>query len=325
MTAGVGATVIALSALLAVVLWWARRPTEAVRLRNALRLQPSHDEDFTWVPPHFPPGFAVEREEPGSEWSEIIASLGIEAIPGDWAKALALAGQLTERAEDKGPVRADPLATYHAIRSGYGYCADFVKVFLVLAHAAGLVARQWAFSFDGFGGHGHTIVELYDRERERWLLLDVFNNFHVVDATSGEPLGALEYRDALLGRRGAALMRRNGPGRLGFVHEHKALEYYRRGIHQWYLMWGNAVYSYYSHPVVRWSGRISRSLAHLAANVVGVQPHIHIYATPANAECVQRMFALRRHLQWIIFAGLVLLVTLAVQLLAVGAPGRAGT
>jgi hypothetical protein len=30
----------------------------------------------------------------------------------------------------------------------------FVKVYLALAHAAGITARQWAFSFDGFGGHG---------------------------------------------------------------------------------------------------------------------------------------------------------------------------
>ncbi len=315
MTAGIGATVIALAALLAVVLWWVRRPTEAVRLRNALRLQPSHEEDFTWVPPHFPPGFAVERREPGSEWSEIIASLGIEAIPGDWAKALALAGHLTERAEDKGPVRADPMTTYHAIRAGHGYCADFVKVFLVLAHAAGLVARQWAFSFDGFGGHGHTVVELYDRERERWLLLDVFNNFHVVDATSGEPLGALEYRDALLGRRGTALMRPNGPGRLGFVHEHKALEYYRRGIQQWYLHWGNATLSCYANPLVRATGRISPSLTAAVANVVGAQPAIRIYETPDNVAEVRTMFALRHRLWWTLIGIAVLTALLGLQLL----------
>ncbi len=324
MTAGIAVNVIALAALTALVLWWARRPTEAVRLRNALRLQPSRDEDFTWTPPNFPPGFAVERRAPGEDIRKIVASVGVDSIPGDWDKALALAGHLTERAKDKGPVRADPLTTYHAIRDGYGYCADFVKVFLVLANAAGLVARQWAFSFDGFGGHGHTIVEVFDHQRKRWLLLDVFNNFHVVDAASGEPLGALEYRDALLGRRGAALMRRNGPGRPGYVLEHKAVEYYRRGIDQWYLIWGNAVDSYYAHPAVRWAGRISRSLAHLAANVVGAQPHIRIYATPANAKWVQRMFALRRRLHWIAFAALVLLAALAVQLLAGGGPGRAG-
>jgi hypothetical protein len=324
MTAGVAVNLIALGALLALVLWWARRPTEAVRLRNALRLQPSREEDFNWVPPRFPSGYAVEHRPPDIAFRDIVASLGVDAKPGDWGKALALAGHLTERARDQGPVRADPLTTYRAVREGCGYCADFVKVFMVLAHAAGLVARQWAFSFDGFGGHGHAVVEVFDRQRGRWLLLDVYNNFHFVDAASGEPLSAFEYRDALLGRRGIALIRRNGPGRPGFIHENTAVDYYRRGIDQWYLVWGNAVSSYYSHPAVRWSGRISRWLAHLVANVVGAQPHIRIYATPANAQWVQRMFALRRRLQWVMFAGLLLLVALVVQLLALGAPARAG-
>ena len=324
MSIGIAVNLVALAALLLLVLWWARRPTEAVRLRNALRLQPSRNEDFSWVPPHFPPGFAVERREPGAEFRAIVASVGADQMRGDWAKALSLSAHLTERAEDKGPVRDDPLATYRAIREGYGYCADFVKVFLVLAHAAGLAARQWAFSFDGFGGHGHTFVEVFDRERGKWLFLDVYNNFHAVDATSGEALGALEFRDALLGRRAPALLRPNGPGRPGFVIEHKAIDYYRGGIDQWYLVWGNSAYSYYMHPVVRWSGSISRGLAHLAANVVGAQPHIRIYATPENRVSESRMFALRRRLHWAALAGLLLIVALVMQLAAVGAPGRVG-
>ena len=316
MTAGIVVNLIALAALLALVSWWARRPTETVRLRNALRLQPGRDEDFTWVPPHFPPGFAVEHRQPGTEFRDVVASLGIEAIPGDWGKALAIAGHLTECAEDKGAVRADPIATYRAIRTGYGYCADFVKVFLVLAQAAGLIARQWAFSFDGFGGHGHTVVEVFDRERGRWLLLDVFNNFHVVDAEDGEPMGALEYREALRGRRGTASMRRNGPGRLGFIHEHKAVEYYLRGIDHWYLMWGNAVLSNYANPVVRAMGRISPTLMAIAANVLGGQPHIRLYATPDNTGEVRKMFALRRWLCWTMFAIAGLTVLLGAQLLS---------
>ena len=314
MTARIAVNVIALTALLALLLWWARRPTEAVRLRNALRLQPSRDDDFTWVPPHFPPGFDVERRPPSAEFRAIVSSLGIDAIPGDWRKALALAGHLTERAEDRGPVRADPLSTYRAIRNGYGYCADFVKVFLVLAHAAGLIVRQWAFSFDGFGGHGHTVVEVFDRERGRWLLLDVFNNFHVVDAASGEPLGALEYRQALHGRRGPADMRQSGPGRLGFIHEHKALDYYRRGRDQWYLMWGNAAFTYYAHPAVRAAAKISPTLAAVVANVIGAQPRIRIYATPENRAVVRKIFALRRQLQWVLGSVVGLTVVLAIQL-----------
>jgi hypothetical protein len=318
MTYGIAINALGLGGLLALVLWWARRSTEAVRLRNALRLQESRAEDFTWKPPDFPAGFAVERGPPDPQFRSVVDSLGIDSLRGDWSKALALAGHLTERAQDKGPVQSDPLTTYRAIRDGHGYCADFVKVFLVLASAAGLVTRQWAFSFDGFGGHGHAVVEVFDRQRGRWLFLDVFNNFHVVDETTGEPLGALEYRNVLLERRGPARMERNGPGRAGFVHAHQALDYYRRGVDQWYLVWGNAVQSYYSHPAVQWSGRASRWLAHLVANLVGAQPHIRIYATPENRELVERMFALRRRLKWLGLFALVLFAVLVAQVVTAG-------
>lgn len=325
MTAGVLLTALALAPMAALLLWWARRPTEAVRLRNALRLQPSTVSDFRWQPPDYPAGYQVEHRVPSAEFRRIVESLHIDSIPGDWDKALALAGHLTEMAADRGPVRADLVATYAAIRNGYGYCADFIRVFLALAQAAGVPARRWAFSFDGFGGHGHTVVEIFDRQRGRWLLLDVYNNFHAVDAASGEPLGALEYREALLDPRGDARMQRSGPGRPGFVHEEKALDYYRRGIDQWYLMWGNAVYSYDAHPLVRWAGRVSPTLADVVANVVGAHPPIRIYPTPRNGDATRRMFALRRRLHWVGLAAAMLLLALAYQLFASGTAGRAGT
>ena len=94
---------------------------------------------------------------------------------------------------------------------------------------------------------------------QRWLFLDVFNNFHVVDAASGEPLGALEFRDFAAGNREGVAMRPNGSGRPGYHLRAKALDYYRRGAPEWYMWWGNAVFSYYAHPLVRVAGRVSRS------------------------------------------------------------------
>lgn len=316
MTIGIAANLLALSGLIAFVAWWTYPATEAVRLRNALLLQKAHAGDFTWVPPHFPEGFKVERRPPSPEFREVVKALGADQTVSDWDAALTLAIHLTEHAEDKGPVRADLLTTYRAIRDGYGYCADFVRVFIALAHTRGMTARQWAFSFDGFGGHGHTLVEVFDRQRSRWLMLDVFNNFHAVDVATGEVLGALEYRESLLGHRQAA-MHPNGPGRLGFVHEHKALEYYRRGVHQWYLLWGNAVFSYDAHPLVRVAGRISRTLARVAATLTSAQPRIRIYETPENAEQVRHMFALQRTVLSMVGLLVLLLATLIVQLLSV--------
>jgi hypothetical protein len=315
MSIGIVVNLVAVAAVVGYVLWRAYPGTEAVRLRNALLLAPGRCEDFDWIPPTFPVGFRAERLPPTREFREIVAGLDLGSLSGDWEKALALASHLIERAGDLGPVRADPLTTYRAIRDGYGYCADFVKAFLALAHAAGLTARQWAFSFDGFGGHGHTLVEVFDRRRGKWLFIDVFNNFHAVDSESSEPLSALEFRKTLVAPGEGAYMRPNGAGRPGFIYPEKALDYYRRGVHQWYLWWGNAVFSYYAHPLVSAAGRLSRVLAHLAASIAGVQPRIRIYQTPENAELVRRMFSLRCRLFVLAgFLGLAL-ATLAWQLL----------
>jgi hypothetical protein len=298
--------------LLALGTWREKCIAVAVRWRNALLLQPARAGDFAWIPPHFPADFKVERGSPPSEFRKIISALRLGQDNTDWSNALKLAAHLIENVEDKCPVQADVITTYHSVRNGHGYCADFVRVFLALAHTCGLTARQWAFSFDGFGGHGHTIVEVFDRQRNKWLLIDVLNNFHVVDASSGEPIGALEYRDALRNRRDTTIMQPNGPGRPGFVHEHIAIEYYQKGVDQWYLWWGNAVFSYDAHPLVRAAGALSRPLAHIAGILAGVQPRIKVYEVEENAGEVRRIFALRR----ILIAAATIAVMLVATLIA---------
>src|SRR6266545_3983297 len=276
MSPGVAVNLALLGGVAAWVAWRAWPPTEAVRLRNALLVDAGERSDFDWTPEAPPQGFRVERRAADAFFVNVVRSIGAEGPGDDWTRALTIASHLVERAQDTGPVRADLHTTYDALRTGRGYCADFVKVYIALAHAAGLAVRQWGFSFDGFGGYGHTVAEVFDRQRAKWLLVDVHNNFHVVDQASGEPLGALEYRDTLLGLRDGARIVANGPGRPGFEHEATALEYYRRGLDQWYLLWGNAVYSDYGHPVVRALGRYSRTAAQVAANLVRVQPRLRI-------------------------------------------------
>ena len=298
----------ALGALLAYLAWLAYPPSEAMRLRNALLLRRGNEADFSWTPDTVPADFRAERAPPSADYAAIVQSLGMGEVQLDWDKARLLAAHLARHAGDKGPIRSDLATTYHRIQQGYGYCADFVKAYLGLAHAAGLFARQWAFSFDGFGGHGHTFVEVFDRQRARWIFIDVFNNFHAIDTPSGEQLSALEFRDSAMGRRARVAMRPNGSGRPGFIHETKAVDYYRRGAPEWYMWWGNDVFSYYAHPVVRLTERISRSLAHEVGVVAGLQPKLQIYLVPENREQARRMFELRRRLSWI---GAILLALVA--------------
>lgn len=314
MTGWLGANLLALAGVTADVARLAWPPGELVRLRNAMLLEPAGEGSFRWTPDDLPPSFRNERQSPDPAFVAIVDGLDVAGC-GDWGKALRIAAHLAEHARDKGPLQDDLLASYRGIRDGYGYCADFVKVFLALTHAAGLFARQWAFSFDGFGGHGHTFVEIYDRQRSRWVFLDPHNNFHVVDAASGEPLSALDFRERLRGQGSAMRMQPNGAGRMGYADEQKALDYFRRGTAQWYLWWGNAVVTYYRHPLVRVAGRVSRILAHLVANLIGLQPRIRIYPAEESRAAAERMFALRRHLRISVVLGLGLIVSLVAQLI----------
>jgi hypothetical protein len=194
-----------------------------------------------------------------------------------------------------------------------------VKVYLALAHAAGLVARQWAFSFDGFGGHGHTFVEVFDRRRRKWLFLDVFNNFHAV-ASTGEPVSAFELRDSLQGQRADVRLEPNGPGRPGFIYREKALDYYRRGLPEWYLWWGNAVVSAAASPIVRWASRAGGGLGRVAGMLLDRQPRIRILPTDENRGQAESLASLRTRTRVALVLLLALLVCLAVQFVRTAAP-----
>lgn len=281
------------------------RHIESVRLRNALLLQPSTSADFSWTPAHVPAGFEVEQRAPTPLFAQAVARLGIEGL-GDWDKARALAAHLTERAQDKGPIQSDLATTYRRIREGYGHCADFAKVYVALAHAAGLFVRQWAFTHNGFGGNGHVLTEVYDSLRGKWLMLDVYNNFHAIDAASNQVLSALEFRDSVLGLRAPALVRPLGAGRPGFIHHAKLMEYYRRGAGEWYLIWGNAVYSAERNPVVRAAIRLHPAAGQLAAMLFRACPGIRLYVTAGNRAAAEALAELGRSVRLALWSALML-------------------
>lgn len=286
--------------------------SEVVRLRNALVIQPSSPADFSWIPPGYPADFARDTGPP--VFAAEVAAIGVDRIQDDWGKAAAIAGHLLENAQDKERISSDLRTTYRMIRGGYGYCADFTDVFLALARAAGLDARMWAFSFDGFGGHGHAVNEYFDRQRGKWVMIDVYKNLRALDAATGEALGALELREAILEQRGPARFERIGPGR-GYKHEYKQWEYYGRGVHQWYLWWGTAVERYDNQPLISAAERIAHPLAQSIAVALGLHPKVRVLSSPENSALEARMFSLRSTLLWLLPVGVVLVVLLIAQCL----------
>jgi hypothetical protein len=313
-TLGIAANVFGLAVVAGWLLRRAVPSSEAARLRNAFLIDAGAVEDFAWTPDSVPPGFMLERRRPDPFFAEVAGRLGKREALNDWERALAIASHLVENARELGPIRAGLRRTYQKIREGFGYCADHVRVFIALAHAAGLPVRQWGFSFDGFGGRGHTLVEIFDRKRQKWLMIDVYNNVHAVDAATGEPLSALEYRAALSGERAGADLVPNGPGRLGFNVGAKAVDYYRDGVDGWYMIWGNAVHTYDVHPIVGPAAGLSRTLSDLIASFAGVRPRMRVYAIPANAGDLRRMRSLRGRLCAVAGIALLLCTTLVAQL-----------
>ena len=154
-------------------------------------------------------------------------------------------------------------------QDGDGYCADFVRVFTAIATAAGMPVRSWAFSFDGFGGHGHVLPEIWNRQRKVWQALDLFDNVYFVSA-DGLPLSALALRTWLTQRPDTPQVLPLAPAaRPGYAIESKLWDYYRAGLNEWYLWWGNNPFSYEQAAPVRWLSPVSRSLAQLGAVALG--------------------------------------------------------
>lgn len=286
--------------------------TEAVRLRNALLLAEDLSAPPDWTPPNWPAGFLQESAVPDPYFVAVAQRLQLAALPDDWAKALAISAHLLgSHAElGGGAIQGSLVATHRAIvERGDGYCADFVRAFNAIAAASGLQVRSWAFSFDGFGGHGHVWSELWNRQRQRWQLIDVFDNFYFVDG-SDEPLSALEFRKALsAGSASLAYRPLYAAARPGYEIPAKAWDYFRRGLPEWYLWNGNNVFAYDASPLVRSFEGKSRAAAQFGAIYAGVHPALRMLATPANQAQRERMRALHWQLvisAWLAALGLVL-------------------
>ncbi len=279
--------------------------TELVRMRNALLMTEGANAEFSWTPNDVPADYLLERGPVDPFFSEIAGRLQLQSLPDDWARALAISRHLLGGSPTLhgGAVMDDLRNTYKRIVvDGDGYCGDFVDVFSAIAIAGGMSVRTWAFSFDGFGGHGHIWPEIWNAQLGKWQLLDVFNNTYF-PGPNGDALSAIELRNRLLQsnlqiQREPLLSSR----RFGMPVDHKAWDYYRRGVTEWYMWWGNNVFTYDSALLVRAFAGISRSLEQLGAMAQGVHPSIRVLADPHNQLQRARMSRLRIHL---IVSGLV--------------------
>ena len=282
--------------------------TELAKLRNSMVFDEAPRTAFDFDPTRWPADFLLDHAAPEPYFIDAARPLQLNALTDDWSRALAISRHLlASQPRLSGSAIQAPLEETHRriVQRGEGYCADFVRAFQALAATAGMPMRAWAFSFDGYGGHGHIVVEIWNRQQQRWQMLDLFNNVYYAGA-DGQALGALAVRDGYLMSPASMHSLPLVPqARPGFRFEAKLREYYQRGLQEWYLWWGNNPFDYESAQAVRWLHPASRALAQLGGIAQGVQPRAVALITETNAE---RRAPMRR-LAWQIriVAGLVLL------------------
>ena len=279
--------------------------TELVRLRNALLLQ-AEPATTEWTPASVPEGFLLESAPPNDEYAAIISRHALVHSDDDWATALAIGRQMLPAGRRSGgAIQAGLDETWQRItEQGEGYCGDYADSFTGLATAAGVFSRAWAFSFDGFGGHGHIFNEIWDRWQQRWIMLDVFNNFYPADA-SGRPMSALEFRAALQADETPQIVPVDATANPGFKYTDKLLDYYHRGLPEWYLWWGNNVFAVDAAAGARLFGWAPPAVQQLATVAQGVYPPLRILETPENAAQRATLQSVRTRLLAVLVLGAV--------------------
>lgn len=311
-------------------LWSVTTPSEqAVKIRNAWIAEMGTAGDFDWTPDQVPNGFRLER---GGADPQFVASAGrVLAQPSRPAasafeQGLEISRHLLQAGTRGGPIMADNATAYREIvEGGRGYCGDYTQVFNALALASGLAVREWGIAFDAFGS-GHAFNEVYDAQRGKWVLVDSFHSLYFADPGTGEPLSVLEAHDRLLG-----IDKAHGvkvvpivPEEFAFRSEAVAIDYYRRGMRQLFLWWGNNVFEYERNGLVRAAGHVSRSLEQATAIAVGVHPQIRIYPKGVSTRDVNALFDAGRDFVLALVACVVAMLVFGLQLLAEARRRRAG-
>lgn len=285
---------------------------DAVRIRNAMVAELGDPSQTNWQPSAAPSDFKQEILPAPPFFVAIVKGLAADQSGKESAldMAVRIARHLRATSRHGEPIQANTRETYERIVTGQGgYCSDYTQAFNALALAAGLSVREWGFAWDDMA-NGHAFNEIWDPELNKWVFIDSFVSFYVVDATTAVPMSALEFRDSLLEVPGAgkAQVVPIEPDRFGFKSTQKALDWYRRGVPQMFLLLGNRVFSYDDNPVIRLTEPLPRSIEMLVAILLGEHPRFLFVPPSSHPEVAAKVQQLQRQLVYFLIKVTALLV-----------------
>jgi hypothetical protein len=295
----IAVNLLALLVLVALAVQFGTAAENAARVRNSLIAEIGQAGEFDWSPVDLPSGYRSEESTIPGLFNDIVLRLLAEVDGRDMSdhdKARLLASHMVRNRNAQRPIQSDSINAYRRIiEEGDGYCADYSQVFTGLALAAKLPVREWGLAWNGFG-FGHTFNEVFERELDKWVFIDSFYSMYAVDADTGVPLSVLEFQERL--RSGAAQSEvRVVPilsDKFPFKTQKRALEYYSRGADQFYLFWGNNVFSYDHNFFVRLLGALPRHFEVAVAIILDIHPAIRLVETDTNAAHIEALWNTKR-------------------------------
>lgn len=267
--------------------------SEQIVLRNSLIAEMGVPQDFAWTPDRAPAAFQYDRDHIPDRVAAIVQSIQIDSLDA-FDATTKIAQHLLRLRGDGHSVKRDTLTTYSRIvGDGGGYCADYSQVFTALALAAAIPVREWGFSQKNFGG-GHAFNEVFSESHRQWIFVDLFSGFYLVSKSDGKLLSVEDLRQALkLNRFDDVVFVRFNPDIFRFRDNQQAWDFYRTGMDQFYLWWGNSIFEYESNFMVSEAGKVSRALEQLVAIVVGVHPRFHVVPDADNEDDWRHLILLR--------------------------------
>lgn len=271
--------------------------TEATKLRNSFIAYSGEINDVAWTPEEVPKTYLEEKIIPDQFKNISNDILGSKINQEEnFFRALKIAQHLMKGPGRGKGIQTDTFNAYQKIMTeGGGYCADYSQVFNGIAISSEIPVREWGMTFDGFGGDGHTFNEIYDNSLKKWIMIDSFYSLYIKNIKTNEPLSVMEFRKYLTtGEEGydyeiVPIV----SGKFAFNSNAHAVKYYKKGINQLYLWWGNNVFSYDSNNIVRILGPISRSLEQTSAIIMGIHPRILIISTTENEDEINSLNYIR--------------------------------
>lgn len=293
----------------ALILQMVVSPEQTTRLRNSLLFDTADISEFYWEPPDYPPTFKLGTLDPPAQLKAQLDNIVADPQQGtgNFEHALAIGRFLAVENFNSAIIQSNVLTSLDSIvHRGEGYCADFTQVYNGLAQGMSIPVREWGMSFDGFSGDGHAFNEIYDHVLDRWIFIDSYFSFYVRDRVSRQPLSVLDFRERLETEttRESIEVVPISEKRFLFGSKSMAIDYYRRGMTELYLWWGNNVFEYDESHAVSLAGQVSRSLQEAIAILTGIHPEIRILKSPKNEKAIAELERLKAKFLVLVSAGL---------------------